>query len=448
MCDTLVAVGHASADGVTLFGKNSDREPNEAQPLERLPRQRHAPGSSVQCTYLAIPQVEETNEVLISRPAWMWGAEIGANEHGVAIGNEAVFAKIPYEKEPALTGMDLLRLALERASTAREALEVITTLLEAYGQGGNCGYTHRFEYYNSYIIADPREAWVLETAGRQWAAEHVTDGIRTISNRLTIGSEWDLASDDLVKYAVEHRWCKGRDDFHFARCYSDRFYSTFSFARPRQTCTTRFLSGRKGRLTLRDILAALRDHAPGASGEETFSPAFGVTRSFVCQHAGFGPLRDYQSTASLAAHLAPDRQTYFATGTSAPCTSIYKPVWLGAALPDTGLTPGAEYNEAALWWRHEVLHRETLVNYPMRHALYAQDRDRLEQSFIDIALANQRGSIAENTSFMIEAFAQAAQAEEKWLTRIRDAETPPQMGSFYRQTWRRLNRQAGVPVSL
>ena len=63
---------------------------------------------------------------------------MGANEHGVAIGNEAVFTKVPYDKGPALLGMDLLRLALERAATARQALDVITGLLVEHGQGGNC----------------------------------------------------------------------------------------------------------------------------------------------------------------------------------------------------------------------------------------------------------------------------------------------------------------------
>jgi len=186
MCDTVVALGHVTADGARLFGKNTDREPNEAHQLLRVPAADHPAGSTVKCTYLEIPQVEHTYEVLLAKPFWIWGAEMGANEHGVAIGNEAVFTKVPYDKEPGLIGMDFLRLALERTKTAHEAFTVITQLLEQYGQGGNCGLQHRQYYNNSFLIADPREAWVLETAGRQWAAEQVRD-IRTISNGITIG---------------------------------------------------------------------------------------------------------------------------------------------------------------------------------------------------------------------------------------------------------------------
>ena len=47
MCDTVVALGDATADGVTLLGKNSDREPNEAHQLLRIPAATHPPGSMV-----------------------------------------------------------------------------------------------------------------------------------------------------------------------------------------------------------------------------------------------------------------------------------------------------------------------------------------------------------------------------------------------------------------
>src|SRR5690606_36076125 len=78
MCDTVVALGSATADGAVIFGKNSDREPNEAHHLLLVPRARHEPGSTVKCTYVEIPQVDETYAVLLSKPFWMWGAEMGA----------------------------------------------------------------------------------------------------------------------------------------------------------------------------------------------------------------------------------------------------------------------------------------------------------------------------------------------------------------------------------
>jgi secernin len=257
MCDTIVALGNATADGAVLFGKNSDRDPREAQEIVRIPAADHAPGTVVRCTYVDVPQVEHTYEVLLSRPFWLWGAEMGANEHGVAIGNEAVFTKVPYEKKPGLIGMDFLRLALERSRTAAEARAVIVGLLERHGQGGNCGYPGKLFYHNSFLIADPREAWVLETAGPHWAAERVRD-VRTISNRITIGGRWDLASTELVTHAVKRRWCRGRDDFDFGRCYSDFLFTRFSDARRRQCRTAEFLESRKGRLTIADLMIALR----------------------------------------------------------------------------------------------------------------------------------------------------------------------------------------------
>ena len=49
--------------------------------------------------------------MMLSKPAWMWGAEMGANEHEVCIGNEAVWTKDldSNDTTEALLGMDLLR---------------------------------------------------------------------------------------------------------------------------------------------------------------------------------------------------------------------------------------------------------------------------------------------------------------------------------------------------
>src|SRR5690242_18803607 len=90
MCDSFVVLPALTANGAMLFAKNSDRERNEAQALEFHPRATHAPGAQLKATYIDITQAAETNACILSRPFWMWGAEMGANEHGVVIGNEAM----------------------------------------------------------------------------------------------------------------------------------------------------------------------------------------------------------------------------------------------------------------------------------------------------------------------------------------------------------------------
>ncbi len=86
----------------------------------------------------------------------------------------------------------ILAEGLERGKTAEDALTVITSLLEQYGQGGPCSdRLPDFSYHNSFLIADGGEAWVLETAGPLWAAERVASGFRNISNCMSITTAVD-----------------------------------------------------------------------------------------------------------------------------------------------------------------------------------------------------------------------------------------------------------------
>ena len=401
-----------------------------------------SPAPRVQCTYISIPQVERTNTVLLSKPFWMWGAEMGVNEHGLAIGNEAVFTKVAYERGPALTGMDLLRLALERAATARQAVDVITGLLAAHGQGGNCGYTHKLNYHNSFLMADPAEVWVLETAGRHWAAKKV-QGVYSISNKITIESDWDLASDDLVDHAVRKRWCRSAADFSFACCYSDFLYTKFSAAEHRCSCSRHLLAAKQGKLEVGDFIAVLRDHGHGHGG--SYRPDKGLFLSQVCNHAAWGPVRISQTVGSLASRLTPGRSSHFVTGTAAPCTSVFKPIWIDTpgALPDQ--PAGKAYDGQSLFWRHERLHRRVLRNYPESMRVIAPARDELEAGLLEQALGAAGAERAVREQIAKQAFDQGDKFIAESLAALHGQSKAGGSGFLCAQAWRKWNRAAGLP---
>lgn len=441
MCDTMLALANATADGSVLFAKNSDRDPNEAHQLLHVPACTYPPGSFVQCTYISIPQVKRTHAVLLSKPFWIWGAEMGANEHGVVIGNEAVFTRVPQEKEPALLGMDLLRLALERSTNAYEALKEITSLLEKYGQGGNCGFSHKMVYHNSFLIGDQEDGWVLETAGREWAAVRV-HGVRSISNAITITNFWDLASPGLVEYAIRRGWCRSRDDFDFSRCYSEPVFTNFGAGRYRQACSSRLLKAKEGSLTLADMMSFLRYHGEGA--EENWRPDGALFGSQVCMHYGFGPVRINQTTGSMVSQMKKGESLHWFTGTAAPCTSIFKPVWIDAGLPAGDPDPVGTADDASLWWRHERLHRSILEDYPARQAAFAADRDALERDFVNGAEALPWRDVKSRLAYSTTCFQMADQAEQKWHDKVKGVPTHAKNTFYYRSAWRNVNRQAGL----
>jgi secernin len=441
MCDTMVASGNSTADGAVIFAKNTDREPNEAHQLIIIPGANHEPGSTVKCTYLEVPQVEQTYTVLLAKPFWMWGTEMGANEKGVVIGNEAVFTRVPYGKGPGLLGMDFMRLALERSSTARQAVDTIIHLLEKYGQGGNCGYSHKFYYHNRFIVADPYQAWVLETAGKQWALEKVR-GVRSISNALTIGSEWEQASTDLVALAREKGWCKRYQEFSFAECYSEPIYTRFGDGVARQ-CRSSELLAQKGSITIETMMNILRDHGPQENAAQRVRQ--GVLGADICMHAGYGPVRNSQSTGSMVSHLLPGLQTHWLTGTAAPCTSIFKPVWIDSGLPDIGPAPTGTYDNKTLWWRHEALHRMIIRDYPTRIELIRGERDEMEGAFIRTAKGVTERGQSERGLFTKRCFSQAQETTLRWTAQVCMPKIRNRTGKLYQAAWRGFNKKAKFP---
>lgn len=382
MCDTLVVV----RDEGVWFAKNSDRDPNEAQVLDWQPARHWQPGAKVRCTWIEIPQVARTWAVLLSRPFWMWGAEMGANEHGVVIGNEAVFTDQPLA-DSGLTGMDLLRLALERSTTADEAVQTIVSLLEAHGQGGGCGHEdRRFSYHNSFLVADPRVAFVVETAGAHHAVEPVR-GARSISNGLTIPAFAEDHADPLRGWV--------------ARCAVRRSRTEALAAQARGP---------------RDLMRILRDH-----GEGREVPAYSWLNGCMdapCMHAG-GLVAASQTTASWVADLGAGR--HWVTGTAAPCTGLFKPVSVQDPL-DLGPTPSDQPDDS-LWWRHERLHRAVMRDPARLLPLFAAERDAVEAAWI------------EGPPAPAEAFAEGDRLLEAWTERVRGVPVADLRPWYVRRYW-------------
>ena len=218
MCDVLVALADATQHGTVVFGKNSDRPVDDCQVLHHAPPRKADAGRRIRCTYVEVADAEAALATFGCRPYWCWGYETGLNEAGLVGGNAALFTRPLRESAESdtplgLLGMDLLRLGLERSSTAVGAVEAIVGLLAAYGQWGSAlpGASHRSgSYDNSFLLADRREAWVLETAGREWAAERVHSGVRSLSNEPTIRTAQTRSSADLEGYARARGRAGGR----------------------------------------------------------------------------------------------------------------------------------------------------------------------------------------------------------------------------------------------
>jgi secernin len=370
-CDSFVVLPEGTADGSMLLGKNSDRPVGETQPLRYLPARAPAPGDRLRLACLELADDRETLAHVGASPYWCWGHELGLNERGVAIGNEALFtrdlaehqraARTGAPPEPGILGMELLRLGLERGRTAAEALEVMTALLERHGQWG-AGVPGKpaaeGAYDNSYLIADPHEAWVLETSGRRWVAARVRAASWSVSNQPTIRTEWDRASDDLADHARESGWWRdeGGESFDFAAAYTD----------PEVPLQVSHIRLQRSRQLLReardgagvDVAAArsvLRDHLEGTFLEGPYFNAARPDFMTLCMHShpsGF----TWGNTASSAVFVLPpdDRPPHLWWAAATPCTSVYVPVFVDAAgLPEVLGRAGSA--EESYWWTFQRL---------------------------------------------------------------------------------------------
>ncbi len=412
MADTLAAV---TDDGV-LLATNSHRRPNEPQLLRWQGAADHEADAEVATTGgTRIPQARRTHAVLLSQVWWAWGAEAGANEHGVAMAAQPVLTRGGSRPDGAMPGSDLLRLALERAADRREAVEAVVGLLEAHGQDAADGPRgRRGPRDTSFVVADRSGVTLLETAGSEWATEEVA-GARSVSAALTIEG--------------------------FADRHADRLRGRLWATADRRARTQAAAASARGPAAL---MGALRDHGSDRPPDlPRYRRATGAVGG-SCAHAG-GMLASTQTTASWLSDLRATRPrqagttdeagTHWVTGTAAPCTSVFWPAAVGVPVElDAGSSPPREFDDPArLWWRHERLHRAALRDADRALMPLAIGRDALEELW----LADPPASI--------EALGTADDWRAAALEGLRALEPADTRPLRVAVQWRRWGARAGPP---
>lgn len=170
-----------------------------------------------------IPQVKHTYRYLDTAYPCL-------NEKQLAIG-ETTFTGRDTLRNPEGMFMieELQRVALERCSTAREAIRLMGDLIKKYGYGdsGEC-----------LTIADPKEVWIFEVLGEGkkkkggvWAAARIPDGEIAVSANISRIGKIDLndpdnymASDNVYSVAKKMGLWDGKEEFSFWKAYSGGNY--------------------------------------------------------------------------------------------------------------------------------------------------------------------------------------------------------------------------------
>lgn len=228
-CTNLIAGKGATTDGSVMMSYSADSH-NLFGFLHHSPAARHPKGAMRKITDWdtgkplgEIPQVAETYNVVGNM-----------NEHQLAIGESTWGGREELADTTGQSVMDygsLIYVALERAKNAREAIDVMTDLVEKYG------YASEGE---SFTIADKNEVWVMEMIGKGaekgavWIAVRIPDNaISGHANEPRI-RKVDLKdkenvrySKDLIKFARKRGYFTGKDlDFSFADAFAEHDPST------------------------------------------------------------------------------------------------------------------------------------------------------------------------------------------------------------------------------
>ena len=423
-CTNLIVTKGASVDGSTMMVYTNDGE--WLYHLNIIPNETHQKGELIKFKlpgtneYLEIPQPSETYKKL--------GFQM--NEYQVAIGETTFTGRENlWNKKHALKYWHLMSLALDRAKTAREAIEVITTLVEKYGYGSEG---------ESFSIIDPNEAWILEMIGKgdghlgaNWVAVKIPDGaISAHANKARIGTfplddpENCLYSKDVIKFAIKKGYYDPESglDFAFNLAYNplspdrlryceSRVWSLFRRAAPEQNFSSDYHRGKQNsqryplyifpekKLSLKDVMNLVRDHYEGTEIDMTQgieAGPFGTPQRWRPlsweqndkTYAWERPISTYNTCfsfiAQAQAHLPNDLGGVCWFGFDDTYFTCYLPIYMGVTETPASYRKGdiRQYDPSSMWWTMNFVSNYANLKYSYMIKDIQEVQNQLENRFI------------------------------------------------------------------
>lgn len=292
-CTNLVVTKGASSDGSVMITYTCDGEFHPH--LQYIPAEDHEPGSQIEIK-------DWRGNILgnVEQVPHTYGVLNLMNEHQVVIGETTFGGRKELENpDGVLPYWRLMRLALQRSKTAREAIEVMARLVDDYG------YASTGE---SFSIGDKKEAWLMEMIGpgpggkgANWVALRVPDGYVCAHANMSRIREFPLDdpenclySENVISFAIEKGYYdpESGEPFSFRDAYnpshpemlryaSTRVWSFFRRIAPSREWPPDYHRGVKGaepyplwikpdrKISLPDVFDLMRDHYEGTDYDMT-----------------------------------------------------------------------------------------------------------------------------------------------------------------------------------
>ncbi|MGI6791358.1 C69 family dipeptidase [Aminivibrio sp.] len=376
-CTTILVGKNATADGSVLHGHNEDMGFTAVGRLWYVPSLSHKQGDKVKVPYVTLDLPAETFAYWASGNAYGTAGLgiasemqpydsvlVGMNEFGVTMSCNWM-----YSKEENLPGKGVRRYAmrqliLERAKTAKDAVKLVGDLIDKHGQADWGGLT--------YCLADPEEAWIIETTSRNWAARRVKDDeVLVVANRFTIGEKFDIASHGLVSAAVEKGWHDpSSGTFNFRKTYGnpERMASPYDIDRENRAYS--LLKDKEGAILLEDLMAVLSDAYEGTTRYHKpinhMEPWEDVTDKLLIPRAIRTSLCQSSSVAHLRGNMPVEVGSVMWYTMNVPGYSGYFPVYAGAlSIPEEFQIVNSAYSQNSAWWTTRMLQKITDLDHDL-----------------------------------------------------------------------------------